>query len=649
MFTTPLNLPGVVTPFGSTLPAYIQPIPSSIAVEDLEYLHKMEAFTVPDTNLRNQLLHSYVQHVHPYHPVIDLEDFLLAVERNNLNNTVSLFLFQAVMFAGAVHVDIEDSASYGYATKKGLKRTLFKRLRLLYDFDYETDQITILQGVLLMTYWYENMNEPKDVTYWLDIAISMTRMIDLTPQRSGFHSDSKSLRSRRLCKRIWWSCFIRDRLIALDLSRSARMSLAAGDVPMLEVSDFETRKLPAELTQLLGGCSTVESCEKRMALAQMCIALAQLCVDIEPILNKQLDHQQELGVLQTNVIHRLSKTISISVHEAFRYDQQLSKWCQNLDLQNLHDFSPSTYGRKSAIDCKAIHLHRALLASTYHAVMIVLYRPLCWDSEVAAAPEIRALAERKVREAANRITTIYRDLLAHELLSHLPYTGVTCLLYAVDVHLHDMDSADSAINVAGIYKLRTCIRTLERLRQRYSLTGLNSWLINTPTRHSRLKCDTSNTAEIDRMSTVSSRDYSIEPDKTPAKRARTASPEEMKTDQYRTHGPMWSSETPDNLSAVTTPSLEGSDGTSCSTGTERGTINWVNVGSQDAHEDQRAIDPRKLTPIDEFCADLPDGSIFCAAGEDSLHAGLQWLQEFDFNMSDEANADFELSTQQSPG
>ncbi|KIV83832.1 hypothetical protein PV11_05821 [Exophiala sideris] len=645
--TTPPATPGVIAPFGNVLPAYIQPIPMTIPAEDIEYLQRKGAFTVPKTNLRNQWLHSYVQFVHPFLPIIDLEDFLTAIERNQSTNTVSLFLFQAIMFAGALHADVKDPASYGYTTLKDMQRNLFNRLRLLYNFDYESDQITILQAVLLMTYWYEDINEPKDVMYWLDIAISMSRRIDLTPHTSKVgHTTS---RTYRLCKRIWWSCFTRDRLIALDLSCAPRMSLEHHDVPMLEVSEFETRALPTELTQLLGGCSTVEDRGRRVALAQMCIGLAQLCVHIGPILNKQLCEQQDLGAPRTNIIHRLSKSISISTHEALQYDQQLSRWSQKSDLQNLHDFIDGSSGRLSTIDCKAIHLHRALLASIYLATVIVLHRPICWGSEDGNAPELRKLAERKTHEAANKITIIYRDLFAHNLLDHLPYSGVTCLLYATDTHLHDIDSLDSATNVAGICKLRTCIRTLERLRKRYSLTGLNLWLISAPTRHSQPTGVASTTAYPVMTRTALSSDTLTEQAKIPAKRMRTKSQETMETEEYHPHNSLWSFETPDILSAPTTPSLVESDLSSCATSVTRGMPTWVDGADHDVQQLRDAIDPRKLTPTDPALQELPEGSMFCSADEDSLHAGMQWLQEFDVDLPDEAKGDIEMGTQQSPG
>lgn len=644
---------GVANPFVNILPANIRPIPARIATDDLEFLHKKGAFTIPDTNLRNQLLHAYVQFVHPFLPIIDLEDFLTSIERNQPTNTISLFLFQAVMFAGAAHVDVKDPASHGYRTQKDMQRALFKKLRLLYDFDYEDDRITILQSVLLMTYWYEDMDDPKDVLYWLDIAISMARSIDLNPHASEV--DYKDSRSRRLRKRIWWSCFIRHRLIALDMSCRTLISLEKPDVPMLELSDFETRALPSELNQLLGGCSTVEDSGKRVALAKMCIALARLSVCIGPILNRQQYEPNELGAPRTNTIQRLSRSISINAHEALMYDGQLTRWYQKLNLQSLHNFTPGSFGRNSGVDCKAVHLHRALLAGIYLAVVIVLHRPLCRNSETRIAPELQGLAERKAREAANKITILYRDLFAHDLLGNLPYTGVTCVLFATDIHLHDIDSLDPATNVAGICKLRTCTRALERLRQRHSLEGLNLWLISAPMRQSIGTTGVADAMLVEPAAvkrTVLSSCAPSEHENHQSKRMHTESPDDMKTEEYQLCDPVWSLETTESLSAGPTPSLAGSDLSSCSTNMGRGTANSINTAADhDEHDIHDAIDPRKLTPVDHAPQNLPDGSIFCSASDDRFHNGLQWLQEFDVDLDylEQPEGDIKVDCGHSPG
>jgi HSP20 family molecular chaperone IbpA len=44
---------------------------------------------------------------------------------------------------------------------------------------------------------------------------------------------------KKLWKRIWWSCFMRDRLVALGMRRPTRIKAEDYDVPMLREEDFE--------------------------------------------------------------------------------------------------------------------------------------------------------------------------------------------------------------------------------------------------------------------------------------------------------------------------------------------------------------------------------------------------------------------------
>jgi hypothetical protein len=116
---------------GYTLPAYIKPLPARIAPDDVEYLSKKGALTVPEVSLRNELLRSYLEYVHPYMPLLELHDFLNIVERGNgTTGKLSLLLFQAVMFAGTAFVDMKHLENAGYMTRKAARKVFFQKTRV---------------------------------------------------------------------------------------------------------------------------------------------------------------------------------------------------------------------------------------------------------------------------------------------------------------------------------------------------------------------------------------------------------------------------------------------------------------------------------------------------------------------------------------
>lgn len=113
------------------LPQFIKPLPAKIGPEEISYLEKKGALSVPKGLLRSEMLRAYVEFVHPYMPLLDLHDFLMVIDRaDGSNGKVSLILFQAVMFAGSAFVDMTHLRAAGYATRKEARKDFFQKTRV---------------------------------------------------------------------------------------------------------------------------------------------------------------------------------------------------------------------------------------------------------------------------------------------------------------------------------------------------------------------------------------------------------------------------------------------------------------------------------------------------------------------------------------
>lgn len=135
-----------------------------------------------------------------------------------------------------------------------------------------------------MTYWYETPDDQKDTWHWMGVAISLAHTIGL--HRNPENSDMEP-RKKKLWKRIWWSCFMRDRLIALGMRRPTRVKDEDYDVPMLVEDDFEIAALPEHITVVPRECTLARDVGAQRELAQMCIAKAKLCLCISHVLSAQ--------------------------------------------------------------------------------------------------------------------------------------------------------------------------------------------------------------------------------------------------------------------------------------------------------------------------------------------------------------------------
>ncbi|KAJ5728584.1 uncharacterized protein N7483_003092 [Penicillium malachiteum] len=450
---------------GDYLPDYIRGLPARFQKEDIEYLAAKGALTIPDINLRNELLKAYIHYVHSYMPLLDLEEFLQTIVQNDGVHRISLLLFQAVMFAGMAFIDMKHLQAAGYQTRKAARKIFFQRARLLYDFDYEVDRISLVQSLLLMTYWYETPDDQKDTWHWMGVSLSLAHTIGLHRDPGNSRMD---LRRQRMWKRIWWSTYTRDRLIALGMRRPMRVKDDDCDVPMLTLDDFEFQAFSPEIVKMVGDSEILQNISHQRELALMFIEKAKLCLCVSHVLSAQysvLSHKFG-GTMETTMMLVPKKSTAESF-EVRRCDQELEDWVANLPVET--QYTPSGVSKLPEAR-EVLHSHRALLKMVYLTTSSALHRP----QVLPAVPypsmdsELQELSRQKVRYAAVEITNIAQDLHILDLTRYYPTTGVTVLLPAVIIHLLDIKSTDPSVRMTSLQRFYQCMRILQRLREIYA-------------------------------------------------------------------------------------------------------------------------------------------------------------------------------------
>ncbi|KZF26500.1 hypothetical protein L228DRAFT_264886 [Xylona heveae TC161] len=477
-------------PSGSSLPNYIKPFPPRVDADDIQYLQTKGALVIPDTPLRDALLRSYFEYVHGYMPLLDIHEFLGALDPAGFQgkSKLSLLLFQAVMFAGTAFVDMDFLLAAGFSSRKAARKSFFQRARLLYDFDYETDRLPLTQALLLMTYWYETPDDQKDTWHWMGLAISMSHTLGLHRNHTRSKLDPKK---KSLYKRIWWSCFMRDRLVAIGMRRPTRIKHDDYDVSMLSLDDFNFAPLPTWFCQAAPECSLAVDTEKQRQLATMCIEKAKLCLCISHVLGTQYSvlngHQSvqyESGTSRSTIM-LFPKKLDPETQEVRVCDMELKGWQKNLP-------EAAKY-RSPAVDYlppgeRPLVLHRALLHMIYYTTVSALHRPQVLPSGPSGAPtrpEVSRFQDdsrRKVRMSATEITRVAGELYALDLVRYLPTTGVTVLLPAVIIHLLDIKSLDEPTRRVSLQGFYQCMQVLRQLRDNYAAAEFSTMFLEAAVR-----------------------------------------------------------------------------------------------------------------------------------------------------------------------
>lgn len=110
------------------LPNYIKPIPTQLSISAITYLQEVQAFTIPNDEIRDAILESYFEFYHTSLPLIDPCEFAESIRRND--GGLSLLLLQSMLFAGIAYVDLSILQQLGLSTRKDARKVFFERARV---------------------------------------------------------------------------------------------------------------------------------------------------------------------------------------------------------------------------------------------------------------------------------------------------------------------------------------------------------------------------------------------------------------------------------------------------------------------------------------------------------------------------------------
>ncbi|OBT88447.1 hypothetical protein VE02_03253 [Pseudogymnoascus sp. 03VT05] len=199
-----------------------------------------------------ELIKAYANFVYSQMPILDLEELLLMVKHmddkpdeqrtdsgtfeNSGKKQISFLLFQAVLYAGLGYLSTKALREAGFQSRSSAQTIFFNRVTLLYSFNTCDDRLSVIQSLLLMTL----CSSTSEARHWLSLATSFSQSLGLNCDVS---SPSVPLRKKHLCRRIWWTAFLRDRILALglsdDSSRSFIIKTEDCRIDLLRLEDFD--------------------------------------------------------------------------------------------------------------------------------------------------------------------------------------------------------------------------------------------------------------------------------------------------------------------------------------------------------------------------------------------------------------------------
>ncbi|KIW91695.1 uncharacterized protein Z519_07663 [Cladophialophora bantiana CBS 173.52] len=453
------------------LPSYIKPQPPSLGADDIEYLQKKGAFVLPDPALRDECLRCYILYVHPLYPTVDYTQVWSIVHKTPAGRgRLSLLLLQALIFAGSMWADVRLVRRAGFLSRKAFRNSLNQRIRVLYDADYEDDQLTLVQSLLLWSFWWKGANGHKDGYHWVGVAYSIARSIDLHHPTTDNGSNRAPQHLRR---QLWWAICNREVIGSHSMGREPRFKDADHTVPILGLDDFDYGKMMSEAPSDMPRATEAQYLD----LARITVEFVKLNKIFSKILGVVC---HENSVNRTTMLYSAqqmkgSNSVSstkgrLNIDDLIECDRELTRWRQQVPENLWHTgplpFSPPEW-RKAELS------HRAILSMMYHMALMTVHRPQVLPLE-SAAPSPTGTSERnrrhisrvRQRHSAQEITSIAMDFFNADLLTFLPATVVSCLMPVSILHTLDIFSDDVRIRTEATRQLDECRAMLYTLAER---------------------------------------------------------------------------------------------------------------------------------------------------------------------------------------
>ncbi|KAF9884944.1 hypothetical protein FE257_000853 [Aspergillus nanangensis] len=445
-----------IYPLPIPLPKFVKPIPSRLKRDEVCFLQIKGAFNVPDIISLRPFLKAYVDHVHPYMPVLDLQGILFSITQNDRQRPISLFLLQSILFVSSTFVPDTLLETVGYSDRSSARRTLLYRAKVLYDFDVEDDSLAIVQGLLLLTFWHGTPDDLTGCWYWAGLSLTWAFRMGLHQEDSA-RSSRINPRYKHLRRRIWWSVYIRDRLTALWMQRPARIDDVAFNIPPLTIEDFDAPISSTVLLRFMTDSSYLSNPHTQKTLEKIFIDLSNLCVSIGQVLAVKFSTWKLGPVTSSTPSLARPSSSDVSTRHEWRVEEcalGLRQWLQKHGSRYLAE-DLSTEETIVTINASLVHmLHATALVNLYIS-----------NTTSQSPPEYVLL---NCSYPAATVTKIMGDLSQRKLIQYLPITAVNILISTIAIHVIEVNSSDLETRSRGYSNLNKCLQILGELSKTYS-------------------------------------------------------------------------------------------------------------------------------------------------------------------------------------
>ncbi|KAF8450778.1 fungal-specific transcription factor domain-containing protein [Boletus edulis BED1] len=411
--------------------------PASVFFGKLRALPGADEVEYPDEDLCNKLIDTYFERLHFLMPMLDKPSFMARYKRLMGKRSDTAFIqveapFMSIVFAifaCTARLVNDQRLTSDRLDDGGMGMDFYERALILHYISHASIQVFHVQSLILMSSFLCSINCLPQA--WLLVGQAVRSAQDLglhrSPRRLSISSIEKETR-----RKIWWSVYCLDRMLALALGRPLGIEDSDCDVELPVDADDEW--LPEYFTG-------VQLSQKPPSLMSGTIALVSLYQITGRVLRQVYAIECCKEILEPDNRVELQRSV-----EAL--DLELTRWFEDL---------PSSFRNPSTSDkhiCMTV-----VLCSHYYSVRTTLHRnflPVKRDQSVIPNSTARAVSSARscIRLAPSINNVVPASHHLAFFIQHLFSSAVVILLFAM--HSPDTKTAATAMDEA-----KSCLPIIE--------------------------------------------------------------------------------------------------------------------------------------------------------------------------------------------
>ncbi|KAL2209404.1 hypothetical protein CC79DRAFT_1367587 [Sarocladium strictum] len=199
---------------------------------DMEYLEAKGAFVLPPRYVQEDLINSFFADIHPTVPVINRTEFMRQFHSEKSPSRLLLFSIFTSGSRACRNPWLLDSKG----TNQEKAQQFYKATKALLDTRYESDRLVYIQSLLLLTWWWDKKDDAgHNMRSCVADSISTAHSMGM---HRWSHYPKDDIVLTRIWKRVWWTCFNRDAVVASSHGLPCLLSSDEFDVHPLTPDDF---------------------------------------------------------------------------------------------------------------------------------------------------------------------------------------------------------------------------------------------------------------------------------------------------------------------------------------------------------------------------------------------------------------------------